>query len=53
MQVLSREKLMNLEEYAARRPAFRAEVMAHKRDRQVAIGPNATLYLEDRLTIQY
>jgi hypothetical protein len=27
--------------------------MAHKRDRQVAIGPHATLYFEDRLTIQY
>ena len=44
---------MSLEQYAARRPAFRAEVMAHKRDRQVAIGPNATLYFEDRLTIHY
>jgi hypothetical protein len=53
MQVLSRENLMSLEQYAARRPAFRAEVMSHKRDRQVAIGPNATLYFEDRLTIQY
>jgi hypothetical protein len=27
--------------------------MAHKRDRQVAIGPHATLYFEDRLTMQY
>lgn len=53
MQILSRENLMSLEQYAARRPAFRAEVMAHKRNRQVPIGPNATLYFEDRLTIQY
>jgi hypothetical protein len=53
MQSLNREALMSLEQYAARRPAYRAEVMAHKRDRQVAIGPHATLYFEDRLTIQY
>lgn len=53
MQYLTREKLMSLEQYAAARPAFRAEVMAHKRDRQVAIGPHATLYFEDRLTMQY
>jgi len=44
---------MGLEQYAAERAAFRAQVMAHKKDRQVAIGPNATLYFEDRLTVQY
>jgi len=44
---------MSLEQYAKVRPTFRAEVLAHKRDRQVAIGPHATLYFEDRLTIQY
>jgi len=53
MQHLSRENLMSLEQYAAARPAFRAVVLAHKRDRQVAIGPHATLYFEDRLTMQY
>jgi hypothetical protein len=53
MQHLNRDNLMSLEQYAKVRPTFRAEVMAHKRDRQVAIGPNATLYFEDRLTIQY
>ncbi|HJX17069.1 MAG TPA: DUF3501 family protein [Acidiferrobacterales bacterium] len=53
MQHLSRENLMGLEQYAGIRPTFRAEVMAHKRDRQVAIGPHATLYFEDRLTMQY
>jgi len=52
-QALTRENLMNLEQYARARPAFRAEVLAHKRDRQVPIGPNATLYFEDRLTMQY
>ena len=45
--------LMSLEAYHQARPAFRAAVLAHKRNRQVAVGPNATLYFEDRLTIQY
>ncbi len=53
MTALTPEKLMSLEQYAARRSAFRAEVMAHKRDRTVAIGPHATLYFEDLLTMQY
>src|SRR4030065_2342454 len=53
MQYLPRDNLMGLEQYAPERPTFRAEVMAHKRDRQVAIGPYATLYFEDRLTMQY
>jgi len=53
MQQLTRENLMSLEQYAKVRPTFRAEVLAHKRDRQVAIGPHATLYFEDRLTVQY
>lgn len=45
--------LYSLEHYHRSRPEFRAEVLAHKRHRQIAIGPNATLYFEDRLTIQY
>ncbi len=53
MQALTRKDLMSLEKYAEERPAFRARVMAHKRDRQIAIGPYARLYFEDRLTIQY
>ncbi|MEJ2344882.1 MAG: DUF3501 family protein, partial [Gammaproteobacteria bacterium] len=53
MQKLSREDLYSLEKYAEERPQFRARVMAHKKDRQVALGDHATLYFEDRLTIQY
>lgn len=45
--------LMSLEEYHSERPAFRAKVLEHKQSRQLAIGPNATLYFEDALTIQY
>ena len=53
MEKLTRADLYPLEEYARIRPDFRAKVMAHKRDRQVAVGPHATLYFEDRLTMQY
>ena len=45
--------LMSLEQYARERPAFRARVLAHKRDRQLAVGPHCTWCFEDRLTIQY
>lgn len=50
---LTRDDLMSLERYAEARPAFRARVMAHKKNRQVPIGAHATLYFEDRLTMQY
>jgi hypothetical protein len=53
MKTLSREDLYTLEDYAEARPRYRAQVMAHKKNRQVAVGPHATLYFEDRLTIQY
>lgn len=53
MKKLTREDLYPLEKYAEVRPGFRAQVMAHKQNRQVAIGPNATLYFEDRMTMQY
>jgi len=45
--------LLSLEQYHSQRAQFRARVLEHKRNRKVAIGPNATLYFEDRLTIQY
>ncbi len=53
MDKLAREDLLSLEQYAQTRGDFRAKVMAHKKDRVVHIGPHATLYFEDRLTIQY
>ena len=36
------EDLMSLEHYARERSAFRARVLEHKRDRQLAVGPNVT-----------
>ncbi|HUG97915.1 MAG TPA: DUF3501 family protein [Gammaproteobacteria bacterium] len=53
MPRLAASDLMSLEQYARERPEFRAKVLAHKKNRQVALGPNATLYFEDSLTIQY
>ena len=53
MNTLSRTDLWSLEEYAEARPGFRAEVMAHKKHRQLALGEHARLYFEDRLTIKY
>jgi hypothetical protein len=53
VEKLTRESLLSLEEYAARRNAFRDEVMTHKRNRRLPLGTNATLYFEDRMTMQY
>lgn len=53
MEKLNRDDLYTLEDYAKIRSDFRAKVMAHKKDRQLHIGPNATLYFEDRMTMQY
>jgi hypothetical protein len=50
---LSAADLMSLERYARERPAFRARVLQHKSERRLAVGPNATWYFEDRLTVQY
>ena len=53
MNKLSATDLMSLEQYARERPAFRARVLQHKTERQLAVGPNATWCFEDRLTVQY
>lgn len=53
MQQLTRADLMSLEDYAEKRSAMRAHVMAHKKKRQLALGEHATLYFEDRTTIHY
>jgi len=47
------EDLFSLEQYARQRPEFRPQVIAHKRDRTLQCGPNATWCFEDRLTVQY
>jgi hypothetical protein len=53
MNKLTRADLFSLEKYTETRKAFRDKVLEHKQDRRLALGPNANLYFEDRLTIQY
>ncbi len=53
MNELERKNLWSLEEYVEKRDEFKAKIIAHKQNRQLPIGPNATVYFEDRLTIQY
>jgi hypothetical protein len=45
--------LLKLEDYAAQRKEFRAQVLEYKRHRTVALGPNVTLSFENRHTICY
>lgn len=45
--------LMSLERYARERAEFRARVIAHKKNRQLAVGPHTMWLFEDRLTVQY
>ncbi|MGI9331972.1 MAG: DUF3501 family protein [Gammaproteobacteria bacterium] len=53
MHRLSRGDLYTLEVYAEIRNQYRAQVMSHKKNRRVMLGPHATLHFEDRMTIQY
>jgi hypothetical protein len=51
--MLTHADLYSLEQYHRLRPEFRARVISHKKNRQLPLGPNATLYFEDALTMQY
>lgn len=53
MMVIERDSLLSLEHYARERAAFRAKVIAHKKNRTLAVGPNVSLIFEDELTIRY
>lgn len=53
MEKLTREDLFSLEKYAEVRLEFRKKVIEHKKSRIVHLGPIATLYFEDRLTMHY
>ena len=50
---LTRDDLWSLEEYSEKRAEFRTQVIQHKKNRQVFLGPHATLYFEDALTMKY
>ena len=53
MNKLTHADLWKLEDYVRERHAFRARVIAHKKNRTVHLGAHLTLIFEDRLTIQY
>jgi hypothetical protein len=53
MAKLALADLMTLETYARARSAFRDQVLSHKQNRRLAVGPNSTWIFEDRLTVQY
>lgn len=53
MPAIARDSLLTLEAYAKERSAFRARVLAHKRNRIVHLGRHVTLLFEDELTIRY
>jgi hypothetical protein len=53
MAKITRESLMTLEAYASARKEFRNQVLAHKKDRTLALGPNVTVVFEDELTMRY
>src|ERR1017187_8541046 len=53
MPQISPDSLMTLEAYAKARNDFRAQVIAHKKHRTVALGNHVTLIFEDELTIRY
>jgi hypothetical protein len=50
---LTLENLWTLEAYAKKRNEFRAQVIAHKKNRQVALGDHVTLLFEDEMTVRY
>jgi len=53
MAAISRDSLLSLESYAKSRKDFRARVIAHKKNRTLALGGHVTLIFEDELTIRY
>ena len=53
MEKLKREDLHSLEDYSAMRDEFRAQIIQHKKNRVLKVGPNVTMHFEDRLVMHY
>jgi hypothetical protein len=53
MPQITPDSLMTLEAYSKARKDFRARVLAHKKNRTIALGEHVTLIFEDELTIRY
>ena len=53
MASIAPEEILDLGEYERRRDAIRASAMRARRERRIALGPNATLTFENRETVRY
>ena len=53
MRPLALDEIVDRERYKKMRPAYRDAVIAHKRDRRVALGDRVTLVFEDRETLRF
>lgn len=53
MNKLTRDDLWSLEDYAQKRTEFRAQVLEHKKNRNLQLNDNARLLFEDALTLKY
>lgn len=53
MPTITRDSLMTLEAYAKARPGVRAQAIAHKKLRKVALGEHLTVLFEDEKTVRY
>ncbi len=53
MNKLTRDDLWSLEDYAQKRAEFRAQVLEHKKNRNLQLNDNARLLFEDALTLKY
>jgi Protein of unknown function (DUF3501) len=53
MPHITRDSLMSLEQYHVARPAYRTQVIEHKKQRTLHLGHNMTLLFEDEMTIRY
>ncbi len=50
---ITRDSLLTLEAYAKARPALRAEIIEHKKIRNVQLGNHVSLLFEDEKTLRY
>ena len=53
MPHITRDSLMTLEAYSQVRPALRAAIIAHKKNRMVELGEHVALIFEDERTMRY
>lgn len=53
MPHITRDSLLTLEAYSKIRPALRADIIAHKKNRLVTLGGHISLHFEDEQTMRY